>query len=659
MLRTIANTVRGLAADGVEKAKSGHPGMPLGAADIGAVLFAEVMNYDPTAPNWPNRDRFVLSAGHGSMFLYSFLHLAGYDLPMDELKRFRQLGSITPGHPEYGVTPGVETTTGPLGQGVGNAVGMALAERMLATKYNRPGYEVVNHYTFAICGDGDLMEGVSAEASSLAGHLGLGKLIVIYDSNQISIEGETDLAFGEDVGKRYEAYGWHVQSIDGHDFDQIRKAIEAAKAETKKPSLIIARTHIGFGSPKQDSAESHGAPLGPEAVRELKKRLGLPEEEFYVPQNVYDFFAKLREEKRQLRQQWENTFEQWSKEYPELRKEWDDAHGLRLPDNLEELLPAFEVGDKVATRDASGKTLQKLADAISYLVGGSADLAPSTKTYMEGKGSVAPGDFSGRNFHFGVREHGMGAILNGLSLYGGLRVHGSTFLVFSDYMRPAIRLAALMKQPVIYVLTHDSIWVGEDGPTHQPVEHTESLRLIPNLDVFRPADAEETKAAWATAMRRTDGPSALVLTRQKLPVFDKAAAGGSVFEAVAKGGYVAKAADGTPSLVIVATGSEVTLSLEAAKMLEQEGHKVQVVSVPCRERFMAQDAAYRSSVLGEARRLFVEAGVGAGWGQLSRPGDVVMSLERFGESGPAEAVAKALGMDAEAIAQKAREMLGA
>ena len=418
MLKTIANTVRGLSADGVERANSGHPGMPLGTADIGAVLFGEVMNYDPTQPEWPNRDRFVLSAGHGSMFIYSFLHLAGYDLPMEELKRFRQLGSRTPGHPEYGITPGVETTTGPLGQGIGNAVGMALAERILAHRYNRPGYEMVDHYTYALCGDGDLMEGVAQEASSLAGHLGLGKLIVLYDSNQISIEGGTDLAFGEDVGMRYEAYGWHVQRINGHDFTEIREAIEAAQAEKERPSLIIARTRIGYGSPKENSEESHGAPLGPEGVKALKEKLGLPQEEFYVPQEVYDYFAQVREKQINRRQEWESLFAQWSQEFPELRQQWDAAQNWALPEDIAEVLPRFEVGQSIATRSASGEVLQKLADALPYLVGGSADLAPSTKTYLEGKGSVAPGDFSGRNLHFGVREHGMGAILNGMSLYG-------------------------------------------------------------------------------------------------------------------------------------------------------------------------------------------------------------------------------------------------
>lgn len=653
MLKTIANTVRGLAADGVEKAKSGHPGMPLGAADMAAVLFAEAMNYDPTAPAWPNRDRFILSAGHGSMLLYSYLHLAGYDISMDDLKQFRQLDSITPGHPEYGVTPGVETTTGPLGQGVANAVGMALAAEMLAAKFNRPGYPIVDHYIYSICGDGDLMEGVSGEASSLAGHLGLGKLIVLYDSNNISIEGSTDIAFGENVGQRYEAYGWHVQEIDGHNFDQIRRAIEEAKKETKRPSLIIAKTHIGFGSSKQDDASVHGTPLGEEAVAELKRSLGLPDQAFYVPQEVYDFFRELRKEQAKKRTAWEEMFEKWSQEYPDLRKEWDAAHQLTLPEDLEALLPEFAVGSKVATRDASGKVLQKLADLVPYLVGGSADLAPSTKTYMEGKGSVSPGDFTGRNLHFGVREHAMGAILNGMSLYGGLRVHGSTFLVFSDYMRPAIRLSALMHQPVIYVLTHDSIWVGEDGPTHQPIEHVEALRIIPGVEVFRPADAEETKAAWAEVMRRTDGPGVLVLTRQKLPVFAK---DGCVFENVAKGGYVVKGKE-VPDVVLIASGSEVSLALEAADILENEGTKVRVVSVPCRERFMAQDASYRAEVLGEAPRLFIEAGVGSGWAQLTRPGDKIMAIERFGASGPAEKVAEALGMTPSAAVEMAKTLL--
>lgn len=654
LFKTIANTVRGLSADAVEKANSGHPGMPLGAADIGTVLFAEVMNYDPTTPAWPNRDRFVLSAGHGSMLLYSFLHLAGYDVSMEDLKQFRQLNSITPGHPEYGMTPGVETTTGPLGQGIANAVGMALAEAMLAAKFNRPGYPIVDHYVYVICGDGDLMEGVSAEASSLAGHLGLGKLIVIYDSNRISIEGSTDIAFGENVALRYESYGWHVVEADGHDFDAIRRAIEEAKAETNRPSLIVAKTHIGFGSPKQDDASVHGAPLGEEAVAELKKNLGLPDETFYVPEEVYEFFRELKERQIEKRKAWEAMFEKWSQEYPDLRREWDAAHNLSLPEDLEEQLPQFEVGSQVATRDASGKVLQKLADLLPYLVGGSADLAPSTKTYMEGKGSVTADDFTGRNLHFGVREHAMGAILNGMSLYGGFRVFGSTFLVFSDYMRPTVRLSALMNQPVIYVFTHDSIWVGEDGPTHQPIEHTESLRIIPGVEVFRPADAEETKAAWAAILRRTDGPGVLVLTRQKLPVFAK---DGCVFENVAKGGYVVKGKEITPDVVLIASGSEVSLALEAAEMLTNEGIKVRVVSVPCRERFMAQDASYRAEVLGEAPRLIIEAGVGSGWNVLTRPGDRIMSIERFGASGPAAEVAEALGMTPKVAVEMAKSLL--
>lgn len=657
MLKTIANTVRGLAADGVEKAKSGHPGMPLGMADVGAVLFAEVMEYDPSDPKWPKRDRFVLSAGHGSMFLYAYLHLAGYDVSLEDLKRFRQLSSITPGHPEYGVTPGVETTTGPLGQGIGNAVGMAIAERLLAARYNRPGYTIVDNYTYAICGDGDLMEGVAAEASSLAGHLRLGKLILIYDSNSISIEGSTDVAFTEDVARRYEAYGWHVQKIDGHDFDQIRRALAAAKAETEKPSIIIARTHIGYGSPKQDDAASHGAPLGQEAVAEMKKTLGLPPEDFYVPQEVRDFFARQLDKRRKMREEWEKTFAEWSEKYPDLRAEWDAAAGFQLPDGLEDLLPTYKVGDKLATRAAGGKTLQKLADAVPYLVGGSADLAPSTKTYMEGKGSVQAGNFNARNFHFGVREHGMGAILNGMSLYGGLRVFGSTFLVFADYMRPAIRMAALMHQPVVYVFTHDSIWVGEDGPTHQPVEQLESLRIIPNLEVFRPADAEETNAAWVNCLRRTDGPSALILTRQGLPVFAKKGYDGPLSEAVGKGGYVVSENDEKAQLVLVATGSEVSVALSVAEELEAAGYKVKVVSMPCRERFLQQDVSYKENVLGQAPRLFLEAGVGSGWGQLCRPGDEIVSLERFGTSGPGAQVAEALGLSPAAVAKRARTML--
>ncbi|HHT27684.1 MAG TPA: transketolase [Firmicutes bacterium] len=653
MLEKIADVVRGLVADSVQKAKSGHPGMPLGAAEIGAVLYSEVLAHDPTAPDWPNRDRFVLSAGHGSMLLYSFLHLTGYDMPMSELQQFRQLGSRAAGHPEYGMAPGIETTTGPLGQGIANAVGMALAEAMQASRFNKPGYDIVNHYTYTLVGDGDLMEGVASEAASLAGHLGLGKLIAIYDANSISIEGSTDLAFTEDVAGRFSAYGWHVQQIDGHDCEQIATAIAAAQAEEGRPSLIIARTSIGKKSLKENSNKSHGEPLGEKEVAALKKALGFPDTEFYVPAEVYEFYAQKRKTWAAKRAAWEEMFERWSKEYPELRETWDLGQNGVLPDQLAGTLSATDSAAPMATRDASGMALQQLARLVPYLVGGSADLAPSTKTYLEGAGSVQKGNYSGRNLHFGVREHAMGSILNGMSLYGGLRVFGSTFLVFVDYMRPALRMAAMMKQPVIYVFTHDSIYVGEDGPTHQPIEQLESIRIIPGMVVIRPADAEETRMAWAVAMERKDGPTALILTRQKLPVITTGKAAG-----VAKGAYVLRECSGSPALTLIATGSEVALAMAAAETLAQEGKQIRIVSMPSRELFCMQDESYKASVLLESgRRLIIEAGVTSGWSMFTRPGDKVYGINRFGESGPAEEVAKHLNLTSEAVTECARQML--
>ena len=655
MLNKIADVVRGLSADGVQQAKSGHPGMPLGAAEIGTVLYSEILQHDPTDPAWPNRDRFVLSAGHASMLLYALLHLTGYDLPMSELKRFRQLGSRTPGHPEYGVTPGVETSTGPLGQGFANAVGLALAEAMLAARFNRPGYNIVEHYTYVLASDGDMMEGISAEAASLAGHWGLAKLICIYDSNRISIEGSTDIAFTESVGDRFRAYGWHVQTVDGHDPQQIISALEAAKAEKTKPSLIIAETIIGRKSPREDSAKSHGEPLGEENVVALKKALNLPEEPFFVPEEVYDFYATKRRAWKMKREQWEELFARWSQEHPDLRVEWDAAFSSAVPEEVLGALPTFEAGSELATRDASGQVLQKIADLIPHLVGGSADLGPSTKTYLEGYDAVQKGDYQGRNLHFGVREHAMGAILNGMALHGGFRVFGSTFLVFVDYMRPTIRMASLMKLPVVYVFTHDSVYVGEDGPTHQPIEQLESLRIIPDVVVMRPADALETRAAWAYALQRIDGPTVLVLTRQKLPTLasKEAAEAG-----VGRGGYVFRDCSGQPDLVLIATGSEVSLACAAADQLTAEGRRVRVVSMPSRELFLAQDESYQRSVLPDGgRRLIIEAGVTSGWHVLRRPGDAICGINRFGESGPGEQVARHLGLTVENIVAKGRELL--
>lgn len=653
MIKTVANTIRGLAADTVEKAKSGHPGMPLSSADIAAVLYSEVLKHDPTAPDWPDRDRFVLSAGHGSALLYTLLHLTGYDMPLEELKRFRQLGSKTPGHPEYGVAPGIETTTGPLGQGIANAVGMALAERMLAARFNRPGYEIVDHYTFVISGDGCLMEGVSAEASSMAGDLGLGKLIVLYDDNDITIEGSTDLTFKEDVAERYKAYGWQVLHIDGHDPDQIRKALEEAKAEKDRPSLIIAKTVMAKGCPGMEgSHEAHGAPLGKENILAMKKALGLPEEEFKVAEEVYRHFENKRQTWKKMRTEWEKTFRAWSEKYPELRTEWDRIMNRELPAVLDSALPKFEVGSSAATRDVGGKVLNALAAHLPELVGGSADLAPSTKTYLNNVPDISTGKFGGRNIHFGIREHAMGAIMNGISLHGGFRVFGSTFLVFADYMRPPIRLSALMNQPAIYVFTHDSFHVGEDGPTHEPVEQIESLRIIPRLRTIRPADANETAWAWLAALKRTDGPSVLILTRQKLPTLE-----GTSFEGFNRGGYIIREAEGgSPDLVILATGSEVSLAVAAADLLAREGRKARVVSIPCRELFLEQDPSYIANVLGsDLPKVAIEAGVGAGWYRLVGPQGLVISMERFGESGPAGELAKEFGFTPEAVAEKIKK----
>ena len=606
------------------------------------------MKHDPTTPAWPDRDRFVLSAGHGSALLYALLHLTGYPLPMEELKRFRQFNSKTPGHPEYWEVPGIETTTGPLGQGIANAVGMALAERMLAARFNRPDHTIIDHYTYVIAGDGCLMEGVAAEACSLAGDLQLGKLIVFYDDNEISIEGSTDLAFKEDVPQRFKAYGWQVLNIDGHNPEEILKAVEDAKADTLRPTLIVAQTEIGHGSALAGDAKVHGAPLGQENIVALKKTLGLPEEDFHVPTAVSRFFQEKQEQWAQRRQDWESRFTAWSNAFPELRAEWDRVMARELPTDLENSLPAFEAGTSFATRDAGGKVLTALSPKLPELVGGSADLAPSTKTYVAGAGDVSGGEYSGKNLRFGVREHGMGSILNGMSLHGGFRVYGSTFFVFSDYMRPSIRLAALMKEPIIYIFTHDSFYVGEDGPTHQPVEHIEALRLIPGLHTIRPADANETAWAWQAALRRTDGPTAILLTRQKVPTLP-----GANQEGFMRGGYLLYEPEGGADLVLIATGSEVSLALSAAEKLATMGKKARVVSMPCREVFLAQDPAYISSVLGpDLPRVTIEAGVGSGWYQLTGPLGLVISLDRFGVSAPYKDLENFFGFTPEAVADR-------
>ncbi len=644
-IRLTANTIRGLAMDGVQKAKSGHPGMPMGMADVAAVLFLNHLRHNPADPAWPDRDRFVLSAGHGSMLLYSLLHLAGYDLPVEELAAFRQLDSRTPGHPENGHTPGVETTTGPLGQGCGNGVGMALAERMLAARFNADGYPVVDHYTYVLAGDGDMMEGLSHEAFSLAGHLGLNKLIVLYDDNSITIEGATELAYSDKVKKRFQGYNWSVIETDAHDVESVNKALRKAKREKNRPTLIVCRSRIGKGSPnKEGSADSHGAPLGEEEVLASKRNLGLPEDRpFHVPEAVRELFASQRKRWKRQASKWTRMFKAYEAAHPDKAALWRTHRDDVLPENLSEFLPEFPVDKAVATRSASGKVMQGLAKALPQLVGGSADLAPSTKTFLDGLGSVGPGSFDGRNFHFGVREHGMAAVMNGMALHGGFRVYGATFFVFLDYCRPSVRLAAIMNLPVIYVFTHDSFYVGEDGPTHEPVEHLASLRCIPGMTVIRPADPTETAAAWIAALKNKTGPTVLALTRHDIPVLDR-----TVYPAAAnveKGAYTLwQSGAGAPDLLLLASGSETELALEAAKIMAVSGN-IRVVSMPSWELFERQSAEYRESVLPAAcrRRIVVEAGVSMGWERYAGPDGAYLCLDRFGLSGPYKALAERFG----------------
>lgn len=655
-LQLVANTIRGLAMDGVQKANSGHPGMPMGMADVAAVLFLEHLNQCVSRPDWINRDRFVLSGGHGSMLLYSLLHLHGYGVSIDDLKSFRQWGSNTPGHPEYGHTPGVETTTGPLGQGCGNAVGMALAERMLAARFNSGSLTPIDHYTYVFCGDGDLMEGISHEAFSIAGHLGLNKLIVFYDCNHITIEGSTDLAFSEDVRKRFQGYRWNVLEIDGHDYDEINKAILAAKSEKERPTLIITNTHIAHGAPNlHDSHKAHGEPLGTEEIKAAKCNLGLPEDQdFYVSDAVKEIFAARNRELEAKATSWDAEMRKYRAAQPERAQQWEQYFTRELPADLDGVLPAFD--DKpVATRVASGKVMQKLAKAIPSFVGGAADLAPSTKTNLDEFPSVGPGSFGGRNLHFGVREHGMAAVLNGMALHGGFRVFGATFFVFSDYCRPSIRLSAVMKVPVIYVFTHDSFYVGEDGPTHEPVEHMMSLRLMPNVTIIRPADATETGAAWVAALKNDGGPTLLLLTRQNLPVIDrKIYPPANLLE---KGAYVLwQSAPGTPDVLLIATGSEVSVAFAAAQELAKEC-SVRVVSMPCREFFEKQDAAYRQEVLPPCKiKVAIEAGVTLGWEKYVGENGRIIGLDQYGASAPFKVLAEKFGFTPANVIAVVRDM---
>ncbi len=654
------NTIRALSMDAVQKAGSGHPGLPLGAADFAYVLWMRFLKHNPANPDWPDRDRFVLSAGHGSVLLYALLHLFGYALSLKELQQFRQWGSRTPGHPEYGLTPGVETTTGPLGQGFANGVGLALTERILAEHFNRNGEEIVNHYTYGLVSDGDLMEGVAAEAASLAGHWGLGKLVYFYDDNRITIEGSTDLTFSEEVGKRFRAYGWQVLEIDGHDREAIGRALQSGKDEEAKPTLIIGRTHIAKGSPhKEGTASAHGEPLGEEEIKATKENLGFPlEPPFLVPEEVGSLFRQRCEELKVQAGEWQERFSSWRQAHPEKAALWDTFMSRRLPANLKEQLPVFEAGKSLATRNASGEILQVLAPQLPNLIGGSADLAPSNKTFLKGFSSLSRDNFAGRNIHFGIREHAMGAILNGMSLHGGVIPYGGTFFVFSDYMRPAVRLAALMEQPVIYIYTHDSLFVGEDGPTHQPVEHLAALRAIPNLTVIRPAEATETAVAWMVALERKDGPVALILTRQGLPVLERSRLAPA--EELRRGGYILAGGDiDFPDILLIASGSEVHLALEAQKLLAAKGKTSRVVSMPSWELFDAQSEEYRQQVLSPQTplRLAIEAGCSQGWHRYLGDLGEVISLDRFGASAPSEILAEKFGFTAEQVVTRALKMI--
>ncbi len=657
------NTIRMLSADGVQKAGCGHPGTPMGLAPLAYLLWTQFLKHNPKNPDWADRDRFVLSAGHASMLIYSLLHLSGYDLSLDDLKAFRQSGSKTPGHPEYGHTSGIETTTGPLGQGFSNGVGMAMTERVLAARFNRPDQNIVDHYTYLIAGDGDLMEGVSAEAASLAGHLQLGKLICFYDDNKITIEGKTDLAFTEDVGARFEAYGWHlirVGNVSGvEDFEKLSTAIHNAQTETGRPSLLIVETNIGFGSPnRQDTSKAHGEALGAEEIKLSKENLNWPlEPDFYVPEETRAQFSKSEEKGQGAESTWNKSWQRYQKTHPDLALAWQAAMQGELPTGWDEAITNFKAEGAAATRKTSGQILNALAEKLPTLIGGSADLAPSNNTHLKAFGDISADDFSGRNIHFGVREHAMGGILNGMALHGGVIPYGGTFLVFSDYMRPAIRLAALMGLPVIYVFTHDSIGLGEDGPTHQPVEHVAALRAIPNLSVIRPADATETAVAWQLAISHRTGPTALILTRQGLPLLDYSQVAS---EDIKKGAYVLSGQEHkNPALCFIATGSEVQLAVAASKTLSNEGVPVRVVSMPSWEHFEKQSQAYRQSVLPKTGSaiLAIEAGTTFGWERYTGANGAVIGIDRFGASAPIGDLMKTYGFTVENVLKKARALL--
>lgn len=657
------NAIRVLSMDAVQKADSGHPGTPMALAPLAYVLWTRHLKHNPTDPHWVDRDRFVLSCGHASMLLYSLLYLSGYDLTLEDLKQFRQWGSRTPGHPEHGHTPGVETTTGPLGQGVGNAVGMAIAEAHLAANFNREGHAVVDHHTYFICSDGDLMEGISHEAASYAGHLKLGKLIGFYDDNHITIEGDTNLAYSDEAGRRFESYGWHVQHVaDGNDLDAFDRAINAAKAETSRPSMIVVRTHIAFGSPnKQDTAEAHGAPLGEEEIKLTKQNLGIPSlEPFWVADEALTEWRKSRDRGANAQREWHGKFDAYRRAHGDLASELERRLAGRLPNGWDSEIPAFTADNgKLASRQASGIVLNAIAKRVPELVGGSADLAGSTLTIIKGGGDVLPASMGARNFHYGIREHGMGSLMNGMSLHGGVIPYGATFLVFADYMRPAIRLAALMGRQAIYVFTHDSIGLGEDGPTHQPIEHLTALRCIPNMTTIRPADASETAEAWRVALTHTTGPVGLVLTRQKLGFIDRTKFGSAA--GLAKGAYViGNPAGGAPQVVLMSSGSEVGLILEAAEKLSAEGIRARTVSVPSHELFAAQPDSYRGEVLpAGVPRIAIEAGHPMSWRHLVGDRGAIVGVQRFGASAPFQRIYTELGLTVDALVAEARRWVGA
>lgn len=655
------NTIRMLSVDAVQKANSGHPGMPMGAAAMAYTLWTKYLNFDPKDPDWPNRDRFILSAGHGSMLLYSLLYLTGYDLSLDDLKNFRQLDSKTPGHPEYHLTKGVETTTGPLGQGFANGVGFAIAQKYLAARYNKPGFELFDYNIYAICSDGDLMEGISSESASLAGHLRLGNLIYLYDDNHISIEGNTEIAFTEDTAKRFEAFGWHVQIVeDGNDVEKISTAIKNAKDEKDRPSIIKVRTHIAFGSPnKVDTAGAHGSPLGPDEVKATKINLGWdPEKFFYVPDEVLKFYNEVGGKGKMKRDEWNKLFSEYKNKYPELANEFENFSNDKFPVGWTDSLPVFDPKDgAVATRSASGKTINAIAKYFPTMIGGSADLEPSNDTFIKGDASFQPGSYDGRNMHFGVREHSMGAELNGIALTKPMIAYGATFLIFSEYMRAPIRLAAIMGIRTIFIFTHDSIGLGEDGTTHQPVEQLISLRSIPNLIVIRPADANETAQAWRVALEHKTGPVTLILSRQKLPVLDQSKYAGA--ENLEKGAYVLSDCEGKPDLIFIATGSEVQLALAAQEELSKEKINTRVVSMPSWELFEKQSDDYKEKVLPKdvKKRISIEAGSTLGWHKYVTDEGLAIGIDEFGKSAPIEALMKEFGFTVENVVLQAKKVL--